>query len=126
MQVSIKEQFFPRRSNKMVEIYNDIMIRRFAPEDFQEIVEIEEEAFSEHNSLVYMNFYEMVGDGFLVAEQEGKVVGYVVGYRSAENEGHIFSVGVKKEYRGRGIARNLSMRYAISLSQTGSDTQDSK
>ncbi len=75
MQVSIKEQFFPRRSNKMVEIYNDIMIRRFAPEDFQEIVEIEEEAFSEHNSLVYMNFYEMVGDGFLVAEQEGKVVG---------------------------------------------------
>ena len=83
------------------------MIRQFAPEDFQEIVEIEEEAFSEHNSLVYMNFYEMVGDGFLVAEREGKVVGYVVGYRSAENEGHIFSVGVKKEYRGRGIGTEL-------------------
>lgn len=93
---------FLRRSNKMVEIYNEIMIRRFAPEDFQQIVEIEEEAFSEHNSLVYMNFYEMVGDGFLVAEQDGKVVGYVVGYRSAENEGHIFSVGVKREYQAEG------------------------
>jgi [ribosomal protein S18]-alanine N-acetyltransferase len=83
------------------------MIRRFAPEDFQEIVEIEREAFSEHDSLVYMNFYEMVGAGFLVAEQDGKVVGYVVGYRSAENEGHIFSVGVKEEYRGKGIGTEL-------------------
>jgi [ribosomal protein S18]-alanine N-acetyltransferase len=83
------------------------MIRHFAPEDFQEIVEVEKEAFSEHDSLVYMNFYEMVGDGFLVAEQDGKVVGYVVGYRSAENEGHIFSVGVREEYRGRGIGTEL-------------------
>jgi len=83
------------------------MIRRFAPADFQEIVEIEIEAFSEHDSLVYMNFYEMVGDGFLVAEQDGKVVGYIVGYRSAENEGHIFSVGVKEEYQGKGIGTEL-------------------
>lgn len=84
-----------------------IMIRHFTPEDFQEIVEIETEAFSEHDSLVYMNFYEMVGDGFLVAEKYGKVVGYIVGYRSAENEGHIFSVGVKEEYRGKGIGTEL-------------------
>lgn len=83
------------------------MIRRFAPEDFQEVVEIESEAFSEHNSLLYMGFYETVGDGFLVAEQDGKVVGYVVGYRSAENEGHIFSIGVKEEYRRRGIGTAL-------------------
>ena len=83
------------------------MIRRFVPEDFQEVVKIESEAFSEHNSLLYMSFYETVGDGFLVAEQDGKVVGYVVGYRSGENEGHIFSVGVKEEYRGRGIGTSL-------------------
>lgn len=83
------------------------MIRRFAPEDFQEIVEIETEAFAEHDSLVYINFYEMVGDGFLVAEQDGKVVGYIVGYRSAENEGHIFSIGVKEGYRGKGIGTEL-------------------
>ena len=49
------------------------MIRRFAPEDFQEVVEIESEVFSEHNSLLYMSFYETVGDGFLVAEQDGKL-----------------------------------------------------
>ncbi len=79
----------------------------FAPEDFQEIIEIEKEAFSEHNSLLYMSFYEMARDGFLVAKQDGKIVGYVVGYRSAENEGHIFSVGVKEEYRGRGIGTEL-------------------
>lgn len=83
------------------------MIRRFAPEDFQEVVEIESEAFSEHNSLLYMSFYETVGDGFLVAELDGKVVGYVVGYRSAENEGHIFSVGVREKYRRRGIGTSL-------------------
>lgn len=83
------------------------MIRRFVPEDFEAIVEIEREAFSEHDSLVYMSFYEMVGEGFLVADYDGMPVGYIVGYRSAENEGHIFSVGVKKEYRGRGIGTGL-------------------
>ncbi|MGB9928965.1 MAG: ribosomal protein S18-alanine N-acetyltransferase [Methanosarcina sp.] len=83
------------------------MIRRFVPEDFEAIVEIEREAFSEHDSLVYMSFYEMVGDGFLVAEYDGEPVGYIVGYRSAENEGHIFSVGVKREYRGHGIGTGL-------------------
>ncbi|MDD2439450.1 MAG: ribosomal protein S18-alanine N-acetyltransferase [Methanosarcinaceae archaeon] len=86
-------------------------IRCFSPEDFQEIVEIEIEAFSEHNPLLYMNFYESVGDGFLVAEKSGKVLGFVVGYRSAENEGHIFSLGVKREYRGRGTGTKLV--YAI-------------
>jgi len=83
------------------------MIRRFSPEDFEEVIEIEKEAFSDHNSMMYMNFYEMVGDGFLVAEEDGKVVGYIVGYRSAENEGHIFSVGVKEKYRGKGIGSEL-------------------
>lgn len=86
-------------------------IRHFSPEDFQEIVEIEMEAFSEHNPLLYMNFYESVGDGFLVAEESEKVVGFVVGYRSAENEGHIFSLGVKEKYRGLGIGTSLV--YAI-------------
>lgn len=88
-----------------------MMVRRFAPEDFEAIIEIEKEAFSEHNSLVYMSFYETVGEGFLVAEEEGRALGYIVGYRSAENEGHIFSVGVKKEYRGKRIGTELI--YAI-------------
>lgn len=83
------------------------MIRSFTPEDFQEMIDIEAEAFSEHDPLVYINFYELVGDGFLVAEEDGKVVGYAVGYRSAENEGHIFSLGVKKEYQGKRIGTEL-------------------
>lgn len=87
------------------------VIRRFAPEDFQKIMEIEMEAFSEHSPLLYMSFYESVGDGFLVAERKGNVLGFVVGYRSAENEGHIFSLGVKEEYRGVGIGTELV--YAI-------------
>jgi len=89
----------------------EVMIRHFTPEDFQDILEIEREVFLEHNPLVYMNFYEMIGEGFLVAEEEGKVAGYVVGYRSTENEGHIFSVGVREEYRGKGIGKELI--YAI-------------
>ncbi|WP_243684307.1 GNAT family N-acetyltransferase [Methanosarcina barkeri] len=87
------------------------MIRRFAPEDFQEVVEIESEAFSEHNSLLYMSFYETVGDGFLVAEQDGKVVGYVVGYRSGENEGHIFFCRCQRRISGKKNRYITNSRY---------------
>lgn len=43
---------------------------------------------------------------YLVAEYDGKVVGYV-GYWQVLDEGHIMNVAVDKAYRGRGIATRL-------------------
>ena len=82
-------------------------IRHFVPDDFEHILSIEQEAFSDHNPLVYINFYEMNMNGFLVAVEDNKIVGFVVGYQLNENEGRIFSLAVKDGYKSRGIGTKL-------------------
>ncbi|WP_406660279.1 ribosomal protein S18-alanine N-acetyltransferase [Methanolobus sp. ZRKC3] len=84
-----------------------MIIRKFEPEDFEGVLEIESVAFSEHNPFLYMNFYEMNNEGFLVAEEKGHVVGFVVGYKLSENEGRIFSLAVREGYQGYGIGTQL-------------------
>ncbi len=54
-----------------------------------------------------MQFYETCSDGFIVAEINGIVVGYVVGFMASEDMGRIFSIAVDPKYRKRGIGGNL-------------------
>ncbi|MDG6244751.1 MAG: ribosomal protein S18-alanine N-acetyltransferase [Methanolobus sp.] len=84
-----------------------IIIRNFQPCDFEEVMEIESDAFSEHNPFLYMNFYEMNNEGFFVAEQNGYIVGFVVGYQSSLSEGRIFSLAVRDGFRSMGIGAKL-------------------
>ena len=84
-----------------------MIVRYFEPQDFEEVLKIESEAFKEHNPFIYMNFYEINNDCFLVADYNGQVTGFVAGYQVSENEGRIFSLAVKKDYRGFGIGTFL-------------------
>lgn len=84
-----------------------MIIRSFEPDDFEGVLEIESEAFSEHNPFIYMNFYEMNSNGFLIAVKDGVIVGFVVGYRFSQNEGRIFSLAVRQGYRSCGIGTEL-------------------
>lgn len=84
-----------------------MILRYFEPEDFEDILEIEMETFSEHNPFIYINFYEMNKDGFIVATNGNKISGYIVGYQVYENEGRIFTLAVKKGYRSQGIGSEL-------------------
>ena len=82
-------------------------IRQFVPDDFEQILSIEQESFSDHNPFVYINFYEFNINGFLVAVENGVIAGFVVGYQLNEKEGRIFSLAVKDEYKSRGIGTQL-------------------
>lgn len=84
-----------------------MIIRKFETYDFEGVLNIEMEAFTEHNPFVYMNFYEMNNEGFFVASINKLIVGFVMGYQSEIKEGRIFSLAVKKEYQGMGIGRHL-------------------
>ncbi|NYT18897.1 MAG: ribosomal protein S18-alanine N-acetyltransferase, partial [Methanosarcinales archaeon] len=87
--------------------------------DFEDVLTIEMEAFTEHNPFVYMNFYEMNNEGFFVASMNNRIVGFVMGYRSAFNEGRIFSLAVKKEYQGMGIGSQLMQTILNVFQQQG-------
>lgn len=74
------------------------LIRKFEPQDFPWVIEIERKVFNEHDPFFYMQFYETCSEGFIVAQLNGFIVGFVVGFKSLEVMGCIFSLAVYLEY----------------------------
>lgn len=94
-------------------------IRNFDRQDFSRVIDIEMESFSEHNPYAYMYFYEMNPDGFFVAEEGGKILGFVAGYPDEEGEGRVFTLAVRKGYRRKGIGSHLLGRILRKFRQSG-------
>jgi len=84
-----------------------IIIRKFEPPDFPWIIEIEKKVFNEHDPYFYMQFYENCPDSFIVAEMNGVIVGYVVGFQTIEGTGRVFSLAVDPGYQNLGIGGAL-------------------
>lgn len=71
-----------------------MIIREFVPNDLKRVCEIEKMSFDESYELnMFKQLYD-IGAGFLVAEDDGYVVGYVLFWIKYENEGHIISLAV--------------------------------
>ena len=84
-----------------------IIIRKFQPQDFPWVIDIERKVFDEHDPYLYMQFYEANPDGFLVAEINGIIVGYAAGFLASTEVGRIFSLGVHPAYQNRDIGSSL-------------------
>jgi ribosomal-protein-alanine N-acetyltransferase len=83
------------------------LIRRFRPSDFERIIAIEKEAFGEYNPILFMAAYETFPDGFLVAEEDGHVVGFVTNVVVALFDVKILSIAVDKRCQSKGFASML-------------------
>ncbi len=84
------------------------MIRRMTEADLPAVADLERENFSipwtEANLRESLN---LPGYFFLVAEEEGKVVGYA-GLSRVLDEGDVTNIVVTEEFRGRGIGTELT------------------
>lgn len=91
-----------------------MIIRKFVPTDLKRVFEIENMSFSQSYGInMFQQLYEM-GIGFLVAEEDGYVIGYVMFWIKYENQGHIISIAVDKNYRRKGAGTQLLVK-AISI-----------
>lgn len=85
-----------------------IKIRDLKHGDIQAILDIEYRCFPDPYPLSLLNrLQEMHPDGFLVAELDGKVVGYIIGVVRWGGSGHILAIAVDPPYRRRGIGSAL-------------------
>lgn len=89
-------------------------IRKFVPEDLKRVFEIENMSFDQSYGInMFKQLYDM-GIGFLVAEKDNYVIGYVMFWTKYENQGHIISIAVDKNYRRmRAGSRLLSKAISI-------------
>jgi len=86
-----------------------LSVREAESDDLGEIYSIETvcfgtDAYDPSLLLLYLN---LSPDTFLVAEEGGKVVGYVIGLVRKWGEGHVVSLAVHPEYRRKGVATAL-------------------
>ncbi|MGA3200316.1 MAG: ribosomal protein S18-alanine N-acetyltransferase [Halobacteriota archaeon] len=83
------------------------LIRRFRPSDFERVIAIEKEAFGEYNPILFMTAYETFPDGFLVAEEDGHVVGFLTTVVISLFDVKILSIAVDKRCQNKGFASML-------------------
>jgi len=80
-----------------------IIIRKFEPQDFQGVIELERLVFNEHDPYMYMQFYETFPETFIVAKLDGIIIGYIAGFITTPNTGRVFSLAVHPAYQNRRI-----------------------
>jgi ribosomal protein S18 acetylase RimI-like enzyme len=101
-------------------------IRLFRLSDLKPIARLEREAFGPHafDAMSVLSYGCFSRRGFLVAEENGEVVGHCVTKRTGRKSWEIASIAVRSEYRRRGTATAL-MAEAIQLFRSRGATQAS-
>ncbi len=76
-----------------------MIIREFVPDDLKRVYEIENMSFEQSYGInMFKQLYD-IGTGFLVAEEDDYVIGYIIFWIKYERQGHIISLAVDKNYR---------------------------
>lgn len=98
----------------------EVIIRRMRKEDLDAVTAIEEATFAIpwSRESFRQELERNVAARYLVAEVEGKVIGYA-GAWIILDESHITNIAVEEEYRGQGIGRQLTEALIQYLSNLG-------
>ncbi len=108
------------------------VIRKMVPSDLDRVVEIDIEVLEKPRPDYWEIKFELVEKrsqiSALVAELDGKVVGFIIGgaskweYGVPENIGWIDTIGVDPGYQRKGIAKILFTEMTNNLKKLGVDT----
>ena len=93
-------------------------LRKFTPDDLQSVMQINRETLPENYSdYFFMDLYERFPETFIVAEEEGKIAGYMMcrvevglsnfGLGGLIRKGHVVSIAILPRFRRKGIAQAL-------------------
>ncbi len=84
------------------------IIRNFEEKDIGAIIEIARRSLNtDYDPRFYISIHEIWPSGFLVAEENGRIVGFIAGVMPHESEARVLMMGVKRHFRRRGIGRAL-------------------
>ncbi len=86
----------------------ECIIRRARRGDLRDIYLVEIKSFPYPYPMeAFVSFLILFPKYFLVAECDGRVVGYVAGVRETDGSGHVMSIAVLPNYRGSGVGSAL-------------------
>jgi len=84
-----------------------MIIREFKRPYVKRVLEIEKTSFNDpYPANILVDIYNL-GAGFLVAQENNRVVGYIIFWIRFEDEGHIISIAVDRSYRRQDVGSKL-------------------
>jgi len=101
----------------------NMAVRPVQTRDLPAIYEIEKISFKDPYppSLIYTLAYRNP-ETFLVAQENGRIVGYVIAILQGESLGHIVSIGISPKHRRRGVGSALTIRILEALKRLGAES----
>ena len=96
-------------------------LRKFTPDDLQSVIRINRLCLPEnYMDFFFMDLYKRFPETFIVAEEDGKIVGYIMcrievglasfGLGGLIRKGHVVSIAVLPQGRRKGVAHALMTR----------------
>ncbi len=99
-----------------------IHVRDAKPKDLPTVHEIAEESFKDPYPLrLLKHIYNTDPEGFLTAEKNGKIVGYLISMVRWGDTGHVLAVAVKENHRREGVGTALLMKAIEKLRKNGAN-----
>jgi len=93
-------------------------LRKFTPDDLQSVMQINRVCLPEnYTDLFFIDLHERFSETFIVAEENGKIAGYIMcrvevglsnfGLGGLLRKGHVVSIAVLPQSRRKGVAQAL-------------------
>ncbi len=96
-------------------------LRKFQPEDLQNVMQINRVCLPEnYTDFFFVDLHQRFPETFIVAEEENKIIGYIMcrievglsnfGFGGLVRKGHVVSIAVLPQSRRKGVAQALINR----------------
>lgn len=96
-------------------------LHKFVPDDLQNVMQINRVCLPEnYTDFFFMDLHQRFPETFIVAEEDGKIAGYIMcrievglsnyGFGGLIRKGHVVSIAVLPQYRRKGIAQTVITR----------------
>ena len=85
-----------------------MVIRRFSPSDIRAVMDIVKSSLGEtYPPSLYLTLHNIWEDGFMVLEEDGRIVAFVAAVESEKQVARILMLAVVREHRGRSLGTML-------------------
>ncbi|MDD1743848.1 MAG: ribosomal protein S18-alanine N-acetyltransferase [Methanomassiliicoccales archaeon] len=85
-----------------------MQLRCFGPRDLARVYELACTSLSEnYNPTLFLDLYTYWPEGFIIAEEDGQIIGFIFGIMMSRTEARILMLAIDQRYRGKGYGGTL-------------------
>ena len=91
-----------------------VRLRRFKPSDLMEVVRLSNECLTEaYDTSLYMNLFSNWPEGFIIAERNNRLLGFILGTIEEAKRGRILLFAVTPIARRQGLGSALLRKFTV-------------